>query len=175
MPYLNNYFEYYESNLIDDENKIEDINNNPKEKNEVLDCYLKALKNFFENNPSKKGNLKDIFIFINECLEDNYQASLGYYNFINELIGNNQDLFFNDEKDDEQIKCLTNYAKKFPKKIINESKEVKDENKINNKKNIFNKLLSIIIRIFFTKKRINNNTQMINEFKKAYIKIYIVI
>ena len=105
----------------------------------------------------------------------NYQASLGYYNFINELIGNNQDLFFNDEKDDEQIKCLTNYAKKFPKKIINESKEVKDENKINNKKNIFNKLLSIIIRIFFTKKRINNNTQMINEFKKAYIKIYIVI
>ena len=172
--YLNNYFEYYESNLIDDENKIEDINNNPKEKKEVLDCYLKALKSFFENNPSKTENiinLKDIFIFINECLEDKYRASLGYYNFINELIGNNPDLFFNDEKDDEQIKSLINYAKKFSKKIINESKDVKDENKINNKKNIFNKLLSIIMRIIFTKKRINNNTQMINEFKKLIQKV----
>ena len=42
---------------------------------------------------------------------------------------------------------------------------------MNHKSNIFNKLLSIIMRIIFTKKRINNNTQMINEFKKLIQKV----
>ena len=169
-PYLNQYFEQIEFNI--EENKISSKENkqlqhnieNLIEKKEVLNCFLKAFKNFFENNPSKADNLlnlKNVFKYITENLEDNYQASLAYFNLIKDLIGNNSDLYFSEEKDEVQIKNLLNYANIYSQNLDFENDEQKDINK----KNIFNKLISIIIKIIFTKKRINKSPKIVEDFK----------
>lgn len=60
--------------------------------------------------------LKDFFNFINDNVSDNYQIGLEYYNLIEELIGNNPDLYFSDESDESQIENLLKYAIKYSKK-----------------------------------------------------------
>ena len=177
-PFLNQYFEHYENEvnkkIFDNDNDNNDISN-MEEKKEVLYCYLKALKSFFQNNSIKSENiinLKNIFKYINETIGDNYQVCLGYYNFILDLIGDNPDLYFNDEKDDdEQIKGLFLYANKYSKNYILGNIDSKDENKIKQKKMIFNKLITIIMRFIFTKKRINKSTKIIKDFKKLLHKV----
>ena len=171
-PFLNQYFEQYENdedtqniiienntntNTNDNDNDIENI----KEKKEVLLCYLKALKSFFKNNPSKNENiinLQNIFKYINEDMGNNYQLCLGYYTFIKDLIADNPDIYFNEE----HIQILLYYGKKYSNNIF----DSKDENKIEQKKTIFYKLMSIIVRIIFTKNRINKNIKMVHKFKK---------
>ena len=141
------------------ENTNESTDNINSEKKEVLDFYLGALKSFFENNPSKAENyimLKDFFNFINDNVSDNYQIGLEYYNLIEELIGNNPDLYFSDESDESQIENLLKYAIKYSKK---------KESGINN--SLFNKLISIIMRIIFTKQRINKNSNIVSRFKET--------
>jgi hypothetical protein len=182
-PFLSSYYENHElnnenniNNDSDNTNNNHEVNNiiNDKDNIEVLQCYLKVLGSFFENNPSKAeniSNLKEMFQFIYEYLEDNCRASLIYYDFINEIIETDPDLYFNDEKDDEQIKELIRYSRHLSKKIAIELKDMKDENKINNRKSLFNKLISIIMRIIFTKKRTNNNAEIINEFKNLVQKV----
>jgi len=181
-PFLNKYFENYEieenveeSDKISDKNNCEDnYKSNLNEKKEVLNCYLEAVKSFFENNSSKKENiinLKNIIKYINETIGDNYQVCLGYYNFITGLIGDNPDIYFNDEKDDDKIKVLFLYANKYSKNFIIDNYDGIDENKIKQKKNIFNKLIIIIMRIIFTKKRINHNKNIIKDFKKLLHKV----
>ena len=179
-PYLSNYFEQYElkneeEKFITFENNTDENDNiNLKKENEVLNYYLKCLKNFFEKNPSKSDNiinLKTIFKYINEDLGNNYQVCLVYYNFINELIGNNPDLYFNDEKDEDQIKQLIIYANKYSKNYILGNPDIKDENTIKNKRIIFNQFISIIMRIIFTKKRLSKKTSLVNEFKKLIQKV----
>ena len=180
-PYLSSYFEEEyeqkndEKNIIFENNNIdENDNSNFTKEKEVLSYYLKCLKSFFERNPSKSENiinLKTILKYINEELGNNYHACLGYYNFINELIGNNPDLYFNDEKDEDQIKQLIIYANKYSKHYILGNTDSKDENLIKNKKIIFNRLISIIMRIIFTKKRLNKKTSLVNEFKKLIQKV----
>ena len=182
-PFLNSYFEDYdinseqslESENEDNENekeKEEIETKNLQEKKEVLKSYLEALKSFFENNPSKSDNilnLKDLLKYINEISGDNYQICLNYYNFIDEFIGNNPDVYFNDDKDDEQIKILLIYATKYSQNYNSENTDIKEENKMNNKKLILNKLISIIMRIIFTKKRINKNNVNIKYYFKKLI------
>ena len=180
-PYLSNYFEQYEQNneeknIIFENNPDENekINLKKEKEKEVLSYYLKCLKSFFEKNPSKSDNiinLKTIFKYINEELGNNYQVCLGYYNFINELIGNNPDLYFNDEKDEDQIKQLIIYANKYSKHYILGNTDFKDENIIKNKKIIFNQFISIIMRIIYTKKRLSKKTPLVNEFKKLIQKV----
>ena len=64
-----------------------------------------------KQSKSENINLKTILKYINEEFGNNYHVCLGYYNFINELIGNNPDLYFNDEKDEDQIKTINNIYK----------------------------------------------------------------
>ena len=148
-------------------NTSESTDNINSEKKEVLDFYLGALKSFFENNPSKSENyimLKDFFNFVNDNASDNYQIGLEYYNLIEDLIGNNPDLYFNNEGDESQIENLLQYAIKYSKK---------KESKINNI--LFNKLISIIMRIIFTKQRINKNNNIVLRFKEIIKKVDISI
>ena len=172
---LNSYFEQFTVNIgkndIVLENSNNTLNNNIdnsielEDKKEVLNCYLKAIKSFFENNPSKSENilnLRNIFKYINEKLGNNYQICTSYYNFIKELLGSNPD-FFCDENDDQQIKALILYISRYMNTF---SSEIKDENTIINKNNAFNKLISILMKIIFTKKRTNKNTEIVSLFKK---------
>ena len=174
-PFLSDYFEVYANNFkSSDSKKGNNKINILEEKEPVLDYYLKSLRSFFENYPSKVeniSNLKNLFKYINNILDDNNNICLGYYNFIKELIGNNPDLYFIDDNDDEQIKLLLSYAKQYYLNDILEYGEEKDENSIKNKKIIFNQLISVIMRIIFTKKRINKNIEMPKEFKKLIQKI----
>ena len=169
--YLNQYFEQVEFNIEEnnifskdnkkDQNNIEGL----IEKKEVLNCYLKSFTSFFENNPTKSDNLLNminIFKYINEKLEDNFHVSLAYYNLIKDLIGNNSDLHFTEEKNDEQINNLLSYANNYSMNLNNENSDQKETNE----NNLFNKLISILLKIIFTKKRINRNPKIVEEFKK---------
>ena len=178
--FLNNYFELYAENskynneINGKSNKEENNQISIEEKKEVLECYLNSVKSFFKNYPSKAENiinLKNLFQYLNNILDDNYNVYLGYYNFIKNLIGNDPDLYFIDEKDHEQIKLLLDYAIKYSKSFKLKSKDEKTENIIKNKKGLFNQLISIIMRIIFTKKRINKNIEISREFKKLIKKI----
>ena len=179
IPFLINI---YEQTTDTDKNKADNyvsqnVNkiNNLKER-DIFDSYFKALKSFFENNPSKSeniNNLKYTFIFVYDYLSQNNKALDIFYNFINDLIGSNPDLYFNDDNDKEQILSFIKYANK----LINnnsenqEKQEVKNEKEIINKKNLFNKLISILTRIIFTKNRIGKIDTIINKFQKLISKI----
>ena len=170
------YFEQFTVNIGANNIILENTNNDSNDNNidntidtnerkEVLNCYLKAIKSFFENNPSKAENiinLQKIFKYMNEKLGNNYQICISFYNFIKELLVKYPD-FFTDENDDEQVKSLILYSAKYFKTFTS---EIKDENIIKNKNNAFNKLVSILMKIIFTKKRTNKNTEIVKLFKK---------
>ena len=162
IPYLNMFFR--QKDLDTDKNKENNdnttnadkkeakINNIEKEK-DIYYIYFKTLKIFFENNPSKSENimnLKNLFKNMSDYLSENNQFFYKFNDFINELIRDNPDMYFNDDKDDEQIKLCINYADKFSISSL-ENLEVKNEKEINNKKNIFYKLITILIEIIFSK------------------------
>ena len=164
---LNYFYGDKDSNIIN--NKINNIDkNNVKEnrincsveKNDVFDSYFKVLKSFFENNPSKSENINDltnIFKFITDNFSENNYIFLKFSNFINELIGDNIDFFFIDKKEDEPIKKMIEYAEKLSKNNI--------EKGILNKKELFNKLISILIRIIFSKQRIGERDELKQQIK----------
>ena len=171
-PFLKTFYEENDinsdinSSSEENENDIKDLK---EKKKEVLECYKLTLKSFFQNNPSKSENivnLKNLLKYVNELSCDNSEICLFYYNFIKDLIVEKPDIYYNDEKDDEEIKKLLIYIKKYSKNYILENIDIKDENKIKNKKIIFNKLICIIMRIIFSKKRINKNNNIVQEFKK---------
>ena len=163
-----------------DKNDIK-INN----KHYVINSYFSLIKLFFEKNKSKNDNfinLKNIFNFIQKNFDINYKSCLLFFNFINELIGDNPDYYFSDETDNEQINMLLTYIDKFflnnesnEENKIKEENEITEDNKINevnkinddnssNKKEIFYKVISIVMKIFFTKKRINKNPLIVKNF-----------
>ena len=164
---LNYFYGDNDSNIIN--NKIDngDKNNVNEtkincfvEKNDVFDSYFKVLKSFFENNPSKSeniNNLTTIFKFITDNFSENNHIFLRYSNFINELIGDNIDFFFIDKKEDEPIKKMIEYAEKISKN--------NQEKGILNKKELFNKLICILIRIIFSKQRIGKNDELKQQIK----------
>ena len=110
-------------------------------------------------------NLKSIFIVVNDYLSNNNHIFNKFNNFINDLIGNNQEMYFNDDKGNEQILLFINYTKKFFKNNI-ENQESSNEKEITNKKLILNQLLSILTRIIFTKQNIGKNDEIIREYRK---------
>ena len=181
IPYLYDNSNNNKSNndiSINDNNYNKNIDNNNinsiDEKKEIYDSYFRAIKSFFENNPSKSeniNNLKNIFNIINENENINESNEFFYrlYNFINELIDENLDFYFNDEKDNEQIIELIEYSDKIYKR--NKIKQGKNEKEIQNKSILFNKLISIIIRIIFSKQKIGNNKLLIQKFKNMIEKI----
>ena len=161
-PKLIDYFEKEE----DEEGKSKIININTNKKHEIANNYFLILKKFFENNASKTGNfinLKYIFNYIEDNFDTNYEVCLVYFKFIYELIGNNPDLYFSDDINIEQIKMLFLFIYRFSE---NDEKEIKLNKEIilNNRRKILNQIISIIMKILFTKKRINNNPFIINEF-----------
>jgi len=165
---LLNYF-YGENDSIIINNKIGNNNKNNVnenkincfvEKNDVFDSYFKVLKSFFENNPSKSeniNNLTTIFKFITDNFSENNHIFLRFSNFINELIGDNIDFFIIDKKEDEPIKKMIEYAEKISKNNI--------EKGILNKKELFNKLICILIRIIFSKQRIGKDDELKQQIK----------
>ena len=182
IPYLNMFFG--QKDLDTDKNKENNdnttnadkkeakINNIEKEK-DIYDIYFKTLKIFFENNPSKSENimnLKNLFKNMSDYLSENNQFFYKFNDFMNELIRDNPDMYFNDDKDDEQIKLFINYADKFSISSL-ENLEVKNEKEINNKKNIFYKLITILIEIIFSKQRIGRNDAIMPLFKKLLSKV----
>ena len=70
-----------------------------------------------------------------------------------------------------KLKQLIIYINKYSKHYILGNIDSKDENIINNKKIIFNRLISIIMRIFFNKKRLNKKTSLVNELKNLFKKL----
>ena len=170
IPILNKYF--IETNLDkdNDENKI--IKNNSREI-DIFNAFFKVLKKYFENNPSRSENiknLKDIFMEIDNNLKENDQTFFKFNNFINELISDNPDLYFSDDENDEQIKHFIKYAGKFSN-FNNEKEGNKNEKQIANKRNLFYKLISILIRIIFTKRRMGRSSKIIKRFKNLINKV----
>ena len=173
IPFIYRYYEQENSGeedgvtqKTDDKEEI----NSVKSKKDIFDYFFNTMKVIFENNPSKSENimnLKNIFMDANDYLGENHQIFYKFNNFINELIGNNPDLYFNDNENNEQIKNFINYASKFSS---HSSENLKDEKEIN-KKNLFNKLISILIRIIFTKSRIGRNDEIIQKFRKLIGKV----
>ena len=180
IPYLNLF--YNQKGLDDKENKHnkddeydgkENGNNIIENEKDFLDKYFNVLKIFFENNPSKSENimnLKNLFKIVSEYLSENNQTYHKFNYFINELITDKPDLYFNDDKNDKQIKLFIKYAKKFSLDS-KENLEVKNENETNNKKDLFYKLILISIRLIFTKKRKGRNDKIMNDFKKLLSKV----
>ena len=184
IPNLNNLYSLKDLN----NDKKEDGNNTDnqstkEEENEIncaqtekdiFDIYLMALKNFFNNNPSKSGNimnLKDIFKIMGEELSKNNQIFCKFYNFISDLINNEPDLYFNDDKDDEKIRLLIKYGFKFCYSNSTENTETKNEKEVSNKRNLLNKLICILIRIIYSKQRIGRNDTILRYFKKLLEKV----
>ena len=173
IPFLNTFYD--DQNNDNDKNKannIHKINSNENE-NDIFFCFFKSLKCFFENNPSKSENiinLKNIFIFVNDYLSQNSHVFYKFYDFINNLIGSNSNIYFNEEKDNEQILLFIKYANKFLKNN-NDNQKIKNENEVENKSNLFNKLLSILTRIIFSKKRLGKNDTIISKFHKLILKV----
>ena len=179
IPFLINI---YEQNTDTDRNNTDNIDSqnvntiNYLKKKDIFDSYFKAVKSFFENNPSKSENitnLKYIFIFVNDYLCQSNQALDLFYNFINDLIGSNPDLYFNEDNDNEQLLSFIKYANKLIKNNSEnqENQEVKNEKESINKKNLFNKLISILTSIIFTKKKIDKFDTIIFKFQKLISKI----
>ena len=180
IPYLNLF--YNQKDLDDKENKHnkdkecngkENGNNIIENEKDILDIYFNVLKRFFENNPSKSENilnLKNLFKNVSEYLSESNQAYHKFNYFINELITDKPDLYFSDDKNDKQIKLFIKYAKKFSLDS-KENLEVKNENETNNKKDLFYKLILILIRLIFTKKRKGRNDKIIGNFKKLLSKV----
>ena len=185
IPHLNNFYNNEINSDID--KKIESDNNNDDNKNtiikntpnikelDVYDIFLKTLKKFFENNPSKSENilnLKSIFKDFDEYLTESNHTFYKFNNFINELIEDNPDLYFNDDKNDKQINSFLKYARKFSNFSNGKEKEdIKNDKQISNKKDLFNKLISILIRIIYTKQRMGRNSKVIKNFKSLLGKI----
>ena len=170
IPFLNSFYD--DQNNDNDKNITNKINLNENE-NDIFFCFFKSLKCFFENNPSKSDNitnLKNIFIYVNDYLSQNTHVFYKFYDFINNLIGNNSNIYFDEEKDNAQILLFIKYANKFLKNNKN-NQETKNENEITNKNNLFNKLLSILTRIIFSKKRLGKNDTIINKFHKLILKV----
>lgn len=151
------------NNKIDNSEKNNDNENRINcfvEKNDIFDSYFKVLKSFFENNPSKSeniNNLTTIFKFITDNFSENNNIILRFSNFINELIDDNIDFFFIDKKEDEPIKKMIEYAEKIYKSNL--------EKGILNKKELFNKLICILIRIIYSKQRIGKNDELKQQIK----------
>ena len=164
---LNYFYGDKDSNIINNKTENNDKNNVNEnkincfiEKNDVFDSYFKVLKSFYENNPSKSeniNNLTTIFKFITDNFSENNHIFLRFSNFINELIGDNIDFFFIDKKEDEPIKKMIEYAEKISKNNI--------EKGILNKKELFNKLICILIRIIFSKQRIGKDDELKQQIK----------
>ena len=173
IPFLNIF---YNQNNLDTNIVKENINNNDikdksqinKSENEkdIFDLYFYTLKTFFESIPSKSeimDNFKKIFIFINENISQNSQIAYKFYNFLDES-------YFYDDKDDEQIKLFLKYTFKFSQNV-NENLEAKNEKEINNKRNLFNKLFSLVIRLIYNRQRIGRNDKILDKFKKKMLTV----
>ena len=144
-----------------------------EEKNIVRDYYFRILENFFEKNSEKGGNinnLKIIFRFIDKNLEANNKINMLLFEFIERIIGDNPDDYFCDDKDNEQINILFNFVKKFTNSGSNITKY--ENNTIKNiRKKFLNKMIETIMKIIFTKRRINKNPKIIENFKNILINI----
>ena len=161
-PKLIDYFEKEEGK--------EKIGKNYTKKNQITDNYFLILKKFFENNSSKSdniNNLKYVFNFIKDNWNVNYEVCLVYFKFLYELIGDNPDLYFSDEINLEQIKMLFSFIYKFSENY--EDNKLIHEIILNNRRKILNEIISIIMKILFTKKRINKNPYIIEEFKNLLV------
>ena len=138
----------------------------------VKEYYFMILEKFFQKKLEKGGNIlniKIIFRFINDNLDTNYKINLVFFELIEKLIGDNPDEYFSDDKNNEQIKILLNFVEKFS---ISENNNLYESIKIkNNRKNFLNKMMKNIMKIIFTKKRINENQKIIEDFKKIIIEI----
>ena len=153
--YLKDYFNI-EKNIINDNNS-------------VSKSYFGIFKQFFENDSSKNGNfnyLKYIFRFIENNIDSNFEICLVFLEFINDLLDNNPDYYFSDIIDIEQIEELFSFIKN-----ISLNKEDNKLNKIiiiNNRNKIINKIIAIIIKILFTKKRMNSEHNIIKQFINSF-------
>ena len=176
INFIDKLYEHYNSgedikidNNIEDPENRKNIINNEADENNILNASLKALKSFFENNPSKIeniNNLKNMFRSINENLSENEKSFFVFSKFINTCIYKNVELYFNDDKNDGQILALIKVANK----LISSKVLIKNEhNKENlNKSQTFDELISgvtsILMRILLTKEKLYNNTKIIKEF-----------
>ena len=164
IPNLNRFINKKDLN---NDNQINNINIEVKKQNDIFDSYFEVLKIFFESNPSKSDNivnLENIFKIINEDLNEDNQTIFSFYNFINELINNDLDLYFYDDKDERQLLQLIKYGY-IMYSNIEKQKEI-NEKEISNKHDLFNKLLSLLIKIIFSKQKIGKNKESIQSFRE---------
>ena len=174
-PHLNNYFETEEEEEEDDDRKekIQSDSINLQNKSLIAVYYFEILKHFFAKNSVKNDNfvnLKYIFHFIMDNLDANYEICLVFFKFINDILGDNPDLYFSDNINIEQIKMLFS----FILRISNNNIEIKlnIENILKNRKKIIYKIIEIIMKILFTKKiLINKNSDILKLFKDVLSEI----
>ena len=174
-PHLNNYFETEEEEEEDDDRKekIQSDSINLQNKSLIAVYYFEILKHFFAKNSVKNDNfvnLKYIFHFIMDNLDTNYEICLVFFKFINDILGDNPDLYFSDNINIEQIKMLFS----FILRISNNNIEIKlnIENILKNRKKIIYKIIEIIMKILFTKKiLINKNSDILKLFKDVLSEI----
>ena len=178
---LISFIDYLYDNYYDEDSINFDTNNdgnqknksiiNQDEENNIFNIFLKSLKSFYDNNPSKNENInnfKNMFKYINENLNENNKTFFIFYKFINTCISKDVFLYFNDDQNDEQILSLIKVVNKFisSRVLLKKSSENKKEDL--NKAKIIEKLISeitsILMRILFTKEKLSNNIQIVMNF-----------
>ena len=171
IPFIN---DCYKNNINNDGDK-----NVIKEKKNIINeedifyYYFESLKTFFKNNLSKSENminLKNIFIVINDYLGQENYVFVKFHNFINGIIDNSPEKYFIEDKGCEQIKLFMKYTNKFFELNV-KKQESKNEKEINSKKDLLNKLLSILTRIIFSKKRFGKKDGIITHFIRLVEKV----
>ena len=178
---LISFIDYLYDNYYDEDSINFDTNNdgnqknksviNQDEENNIFNIFLKPLKSFYDNNPSKNENInnfKNMFKYINENLNENNKTFFIFYKFINTCISKDVFLYFNDDQNDEQILSLIKVVNKFisSRVLLKKSSENKKEDL--NKAKIIEKLISeitsILMRILLTKEKLSNNIQIVMNF-----------
>ena len=162
-PYLNNYYEESESN----ENQKAKNDVNEARKNLITKNYFDIIKLFFTKNKEKNMNtryLKYILNLIQENLDNNnYDICLFFCKFINELIKYDADLYFSYDSNKKDIRIILSFIKKVS--VDKEELLIDEENILSCKEKILNILLSIVIKIVFSKNKNNTNKNLVEEFK----------
>ena len=178
VNFINKLYEHYNSgddfkldNNIGDREKNKNIINFEEDENNILNASLDCLKSFFDNNPSKienMNNLKNMFKSINENLSEDDKSFYVFSKFINKCINKNVDIYFTDDKNEDQISALIKVTNKLisSKALIKSSNQNNKEN--SNKSQIFDELIcditSILMRILLSKEKISKNITIVKEF-----------
>jgi hypothetical protein len=178
VNFINKLYEHYNSgddfkldNNIGDREKNKNIINFEEDENNILNASLDCLKSFFDSNPSKienMNNLKNMFKSINENLSEDDKSFYVFSKFINKCINKNVDIYFTDDKNEDQISALIKVTNKLisSKALIKSSNQNNKEN--SNKSQIFDELIcditSILMRILLSKEKISKNITIVKEF-----------